>query len=175
MLEKLDCNTYKLTSVLEGTNSYTLSQIAGGGSSLEEIASGDLFYNNSAEFVISEDGAYVLTFGNTNYLIIVYCTIETGILNLIKELLCSTPCNEKGTPSVKDKKIYYYNAAMLSFQTFLMMINDSYYSNPPYQGEITTSTLTSMFCINKVIEVVKDHLNCAGLLSVEDCGCQPCN
>lgn len=163
MLEKLDCNLYRITNSALVQRTAVVAKLQDDGT-FEETGSFNVSGSDSVDFTIDADGVYQVTLGVDAYVAFVYCTIKEGFLTMLSTVLTDiAPCEKK-----QANYVYYFNAVNLAFYGLLMQLNGEYVNNWIFDA-MDEVQLEVLKCINETISRISEYMVCMGI--IDDCGC----
>lgn len=163
-----ECNYYNFNNCKNSPIDIVITQLQSDGTFLV-ISTSTIAALSVLPLTFSSDGVYVIQVSNgdgTNsyYTLPVFCTIQNCFLSHLNYVLCSQPnfvCNEN------DKVSYNFNAFIILFQTFQMLLNKEMNYNYLY-NVITSEKIAELGTINDYITRLAQYC--------DDCevNCIPC-
>jgi hypothetical protein len=182
-IERTACDTYKITNASEYGISIKVEKLNVNTYEEElewtdiEVA-GDYTY----EFTTG-DGVYRLTIAQTGpeltyidpdyYEIVIYCAIQTCMLSIMKNLVCSNNVVDCTVPNSKyGQKLYFYNSLMLTWYVFMLELNAIQTLNWAYTT-LDPNDLDRLSDVNSLITRMESYCACVTAIdgSTSDCGC----
>ena len=182
-LTRTACNTYTITNVeAEATIGFVVKELVDG--VLTTVyTSGSINPEEDESYTFENDGIFQITIGwsgspltNTdNYIVIIYCAVETCMLNYINSIVCDLDTDCAKCTAEFEKVLYYYNALNQTWFVFMAIQNDIYVNNYIFTGTLSAETLANLATASDLLTQITNYCNCLSLITdstgSSGCGC----